>query len=275
MNKKTCIVALLLVCLSGISSGDTNEDITAYVYFMDHSIKGEGFFSQYHDMTSNTILVSKLAHGSGIYEEDMSYDSRNRATFYPKTNEYDTTSSERIKFSTSTGFAYSPFNLDLGKSLNITMQSKGLVKTAVKSYFCADGNNCSGLSAGSRLSSLDALGMDVSGDLYFTDTTSSDEDKITDNVKGHAKMTTSAKFNGRARIEVIDMNSDLYEDLRVDEEYAGRFSFTKSISRIFGYSYVGKTEEHWMPCCLLDGRLTATSEEIFSCSCTPGNASRV
>jgi len=237
---------------------------------MDHSINGDGFFSLYHHMVSDNLLVSKIGHGSGIYEEDMSYDSRNRATFDPKTGEYDTTSSERIKFSTSTGFAYSPFNLNIGKNVNATIQSKGLVKTGVKSCFCTDENNCSGFSAGSRFSSLDALGMDVSGDLYSTESSSSDPDS--DKVKGHVKMTTSAKFNGRARIEVIDLNNNPDEDLRIDEEYAGRFSFTKSISRVFGYSYESESED-WLPCCLPASRPMATAEEIFSCICSPGNAS--
>jgi hypothetical protein len=150
-----------------------------------------------------------------------------------------------------------------------------MVESAIKSYFLIDDINCSGLSAGSRFSSLDALGMDISSDLYYTDTSSSDVYKKSDTIKGHAKMTTSAKLNGRARIEVIDLNNNLYEDLRIDEEYSGRFSFTESISRIFGYSYVGETAEDWLPCCLPAGRLTATAEEIFSCRCAPVNANTV
>ncbi len=84
-------------------------------------------------------------------------------------DEYTTTSDRGTTLIESTDFSYSPRSMQLGKySLPVAFQSKGAEETCLKNYI-------SGVSMDARFNYLDTLSKNLSAELYWKFTNSTDE----------------------------------------------------------------------------------------------------
>lgn len=115
---KACHILMGLLLLSailiGVAWGATTEE-TKYIFYMDQSVQGNGFFSSYQNLTASELSLNNLDHGSGKYSGESEYRVQNQAT-YTNTMEYDLTNQQLIRFNKSTDYAYAPSSFDFGRS---------------------------------------------------------------------------------------------------------------------------------------------------------------
>jgi hypothetical protein len=67
---------LFSVILAGLSCAQPDVKLdTGYIYHMDQNVKGNGFFSAYHNTDVTNLSLSNTAHGSGSLNHESKLDS--------------------------------------------------------------------------------------------------------------------------------------------------------------------------------------------------------
>lgn len=270
MKQYHLLVAFLLsTALMGIAWGDTNVQ-TNYIYKMDQSVKGNGFFSSYQDITTDDLVLDNLDHGSGSYSGESDYNVQNKADQDLNSLEYIITEYQAIGFNKSTDFAYAPKRFDLGKSFHAAIQSKGQEQTCVKNYDGSNKTSPGGVSMNALFSRLDVLSGTTSANLFFKSLYVDDEDQISFNSTGFIKLNLDSSFTGKGHVGVYAVNSSL-----IDEDYLGTFALSKMMSVELKDNWKRQVDD-WMPCCSggwNDMRpsdkkyLGSTTKGIFDCTC--------
>jgi hypothetical protein len=246
---------LLSAILIGVAWGDTTEE-TKYIYYMDQSVQGNGFFSSYQDVIASELLLSNLDHGSGNYSGESECRVQNQAT-YTNTMDYDLTNQQLIRFNKSTDYSYAPSSFDFGRSFRAAaFQSKGQEATCIKNYAGSNRSNLGGISMNALFRDLDVLSSDTSAKLSFTRKTITDNDKtlVSLNESGSVMLNLESAFTGRGHIGMLDAINASGErhigvpDIEIDEDYIGTFSLSKKMSQNFEHNWK-READHWLPCC--------------------------
>jgi len=271
------VAFLLLAILVGGALGSTQIEST-YIYRMDQSVQGTGFFSYHKDIATGELALSDDNHGSGSYNDDSKDTAENEAAFDSESQEYDLTDEQSINFQRTVDFAYSPISFDLGRSFKFAgFQSKGKQDLCLKNYA---GSNIgllsdpAGISMNARFDSLDVLSNGITGNMFFKYIVSDSDDVIKHERIGNISMNLDSAFTGRGHIGVLDLYTDSNHPGLIDENYVGTFSLSKRISQSFR-DYHQLDWDEWLPCCSngwsdmtpADRRNFPDADSVFNCTC--------
>lgn len=256
--------------LIGLTNGQPETSFESrYIYHMDQDIQGNGFFSSYQNTDVTNLSLSNLAHGSGSYDYESKLDSRNGAKYDEKKDIYTTVSDRGTTFIESVDFSYAPASMQMGKySLPIAFQSKGAEKTCLKNYI-------SGVSMNARFNYADTLSKNLSSELYwkFTNTTNEFESSLNSDTR--TKLNFEAAFSGSGHVGVLDTSRGEHDaNLLIDEDYRGTYYITKNMSHETSYKLKRQIDD-WLPCCsggfadmsLADRKPFKSATGIFDCTC--------
>lgn len=274
MLYRLLVAFLLSMALIGVVWGDANVQ-TNYIYKMDQSVTGNGFFSSYHDITTNDLTLSNLDHGSGSYSGESDYNVQNKAEQDLSSMEYIITADQIIGFNKSTDFAYAAKSFDLGKSFHAAIQSKGQEQTCLKNYDGSNGTSRGGASINALFNRLDVLSGTTSANLFFKSLYVDDEDQISFNSTGFIRLNLDSSFTGKGHIGVLDLSQDAGNPSLIDEDYLGTFALSKKMSVELRDNWWRKVDD-WLPCCSggwndlrpSDKKyLGSTAKGVFDCTC--------
>ena len=236
---------------------------------MDQNVKGNGFFSAYHNTDVTNLSLSNTAHGSGSLSHESKLDSRNGAKFDSNSDEYTTTSDSGTTLVESTDFSYSPRSMQLGNySLPIFFQSKGAEETCLKNY-------ASGVSMDARFNYLDTLSKNISAELYWKFVNSIDEMDTSLESQAKTDLNLEASFSGSGHVGAMDTSrGEKNADILIDEDYRGTYYLTKNMSHEAKYKLTREMDD-WLPCCsggfadmnVLDKKPFKSAAGIFDCTC--------
>jgi hypothetical protein len=272
---KITFLAAILISISmifaGIACGQPSiSEESRYIYNIEQNVNGNGFFNAYQHTDVTNLSLSNTAHGSGSLNHESMLDSWNGAKSNTNHDEYTTTDDRGTTFDESTDFSYSPISMaDLGKySKPIAFRSKGAEETCLKNYF-------SGVSMNARFNYLDTLSKNLSSELYwkFTDTT----DEFGTDLVSLAKtnLNFEASFSGSGHVGVLDTSrGEKNTDILIDEDYRGTYFLTKNMTHEVKRELTRQIDD-WLPCCsggfadmnVLDKKPFKSATGIFDCTC--------
>lgn len=271
MIYRLAMAFILSVVLVGAAWGATKEDL-AYIYNMDQSVEGNGFFASYKDIDAGDLVIDSKGHGSGSYSYDSKLRSELEYYFNTASQDYLSTSERKVVFNESVDYAYAPSRLLLGKSFRSgAFVSLGKEETCVKNYN-------TGISMNALFDSLDTLSKDISAELYWKDITTDDDPyAMADEATGRTALNVDAAFTGRGHIGALEVGYDEHDVLRmIDEDYIGTFSLIKKMSHESNFRRTQESDD-WLPCCFGGwndmnyrdqksfGR--STTRGVFDCTC--------
>ena len=273
MQVKRLLMAFLFVMsLTECVIGDENVN-SKYIYTMDQSVNGNGFYSSHRDIATSELLMSDRDHGSGRYEGELKYSVQNKATYSDNSENYVTTDEQNITSVKVTDFAFAPIKFNLGKSFSVaSFKSKGQEETNLKNYIGSSEEIPGGSSMSSLYSSLDVLSGTTSAQIFFK---SSSTDDILYNYLGSINLSLDSAFSGRAHIGALNLDADLNRDVLVDEDYSGTFTLHKDMREVFR-DKMNRDVDHWLPCCSYgwtDMEIAAKNDfgsnvaGVFDCTC--------
>lgn len=282
MIYRLAMAFIISVVLVGAAWGATTEDLR-YIYNMDQSVEGNGFFTAYKNINmkdadvDNKLSLKSKGHGSGSY----SYDSKMHNEFEWKydsiSQDYLSTSEWKIAYNESVDYAYAPSRLLLGKSFRSgAFLSLGKEETCIKNYNMAD--NMVGVSMNAHFDSLDTLSKDISAELYWKSIATDDDPySMADEISSKTALNVDAAFTGRGHIGVLEVGDNKRDVKRmIDEDYIGTFSIIKKMSHEYNYRMTAESDD-WLPCCFGGwsdmnyrdqksfGR--STTRGVFDCTC--------
>lgn len=273
---------LVSAILIGVAWGDIDED-TKYIYNMDQSVQGNGFFNSYQDLTASELSLTALDHGSGKYRGESEYHVQNQA-IYVDIIDYDFSDLQTLKFNRSTDYAYAPTNFDFGRSFRAAaFQSKGQEGVCIKNYAFGDRSNIKGISMNALFRDLDVLSSNTSAGLSFIRTSVEDDDNydlVSFNSSGSIMLNLESAFAGRGHIGVLGALNATgrrhigVPDIEIDEDYIGKFSLSKKMSQAFIHNW-NRDYDEWLPCCsggfadmnYVDKKIWKSATGVFDCTC--------
>ncbi len=250
------LIVVLLILLNGNAWGTTTT-ASKYILKMDENVEGDGFFSLYQNVTARNLQLHNDGHGSGSYDYEGKFVTRNEADFNDETQEYSLVDDRRIDFNESVDFSFAPHTFSFGKTFqSAAYSSLGVEKTSIKNY-----GNETGISMNAHFDSLNILSKNISAGLYWKSTNESDGDGFSRRIKdlGRTSLMVDTAFSGRAHIGVLEVNRPIfgsnskYQGLHdvireVDEDYAGTYTLVKKMSHEFNLTYNAEDDD-WLPCC--------------------------
>ncbi|HUS75049.1 MAG TPA: hypothetical protein VMY43_03475 [Methanothrix sp.] len=278
---------LLSAILVGVTWGATTEELK-YVYSMEQSVQGNGFFSSYQDLTASELLLKNLDHGSGNYSSESEYSVQNQAKYNTDTDDYYLTGTlndlQFIRFNKSTDYVYAASSFDFGRSFQAAaFQSKGQEGTCLKNY-AGNRSNLEGISMNALFRELDVLSSETSGELSFKQKYTDDNDHVlvSLNSSGNTMLNLESAFTGKGHIGVLNAIGAAGKghigvpDVEIDEDYIGTFSLSKKMSQDFEFNWK-RQDSDWLPCCF-GGYLTMPTSYlgdaklkgavgVFDCTC--------
>jgi hypothetical protein len=234
---------ILSFVLVGAASAAITEDF-AYIYNMDQSVEGNGFFAAYKDIDAGDLVLDSKGHGSGSYSYDSKMRNELGYTFDSAAQDYSSTSDRKIVFNESVDYAYGPSRLLLGKSFR-----SGAFLSLGKEVICIK-NYDTGVSMNARFDSLDTMSKDISAELYSKEIyTDDDPYSLADDLSGKTVLNIDAAFTGRGHIGALEVGNSEKNILNmIDEDYIGTFSLVKKISHTSNFRRTQESED-WLPCC--------------------------
>ena len=275
MRQYNLLAAFLVsMALIGIVSCDTNVQ-TNYIYKLEQSVDGNGFFRSYHDIATDDLALDTRDHGSGRYVGESDYTVQNKADQNLNTLEYTITVDQAIGFNKSTDFAYALKRFELGKSFHATIQSKGQEQTSMKNYDGSDETNPGGVSMNALFNRLDVISGTISAKQYYKSLYVDDEDQITFNSTGFIRLNLDSSFTGKGHIGFLDLSGDVDDPNILDEDYLGTYAISKKMSVELRNNW-RKQVDDWLPCCSggwsglrsSDKKyLGSSTKGVFDCTC--------
>jgi hypothetical protein len=261
---------LFSMILAGLSCAQPEVSLDSkYIYHMNQNIKGNGFFNSYQNDDVKNLSLINTAHGSGSLSHESKLDSRNGAKLDTKSDEYTATSDRGTALIESTDFSYSPISMPLGKySLPVVFQSKGAEETCLDNYI-------SGVSMNARFDNLDTLSKNLSAELYWKFTSSSDNFASSLESQTKTNLNFEASFSGSGHVGAMDTSrGEKNANMRIDEDYIGTYYITKNMSHEAKYKLTQEVDD-WLPCCsggfadmnVLDKKPFKSASGIFDCTC--------
>ncbi len=246
MQVKRLLMAFLFVMsMTECVIGDENVN-SKYIYTMDQSVNGNGFYSSHRDIATSELLMSDRDHGSGRYEGELKYSVQNRATYNDDSENYITTNEQNITSIKVTDFAFEPIKFDFGKSFRVvSFESKGQEESNIKNYLGSGKKLSRGASMSSLYSSLNVLSGTTSSHVFFK---SSSTDDVLYNYLGRINLSLNSAFAGNAHIGALNIDDDRERTVVADEDYSGIFTLHKEIGAVF-MDKMNRNVDYWLPCC--------------------------
>jgi len=269
------VAFLVFAALIEIACCDTDIQ-TNYIYKMEQSVDGNGFFRSSHDIITDDLALDTRDHGSGKYVGDSDYTVQNKADQNLNTLEYIFRVDQAIGFNKSTDFVYALKRFDLGKSFHATIQSKGQEQTSMKNYDGSNERNPGGVSMNALFNRLDVISGTTSAKQYYRSLYADYGDQITYNSTGFIRLNLDSSFTGKGHIGVLDLSGDLDNPNMLDEDYLGTFAITKKMSVELKDNWRKQIDDYWLPCCSggwSDLRpsdtkyLGSSTKGVFDCTC--------
>jgi hypothetical protein len=276
------VAFILSIILVGVACGTTTTTYLEYVYKVDQSVTGNGFYSSYQNITANNLRLGNRGYGSGSYSYESTLTALNEANNNSAGEFVSDTNERHISFKETVDQVYGEANLNLGstsfKSGPISILGKE--ETCVKNY----GNGVTGVSMNALFDSASVLSKDLSAELYWKDIES---DYLNDPDEGYSrtqkattKLNVDATFTGKGHIGALEVNKSAHIpnkniNILVDEDYIGTFSISKKMDEEFNYRFEQKVDD-WLPCCYggwdtmryRDQKgFGASTAGVFDCTC--------
>lgn len=276
---RMALIALISFCMIsvGLAFGQAETSSTSgHIYHMEQKVQGNGFFSTYQDADVKNLSLDNTAHGSGSYDIESNLDMRDGVKYNEAIDSYTATADRGTTLIESVDFTYAPMTMQMGKfSHPIAFRSKGAELTCLKNFV-------SGVSMNAKFSQVDTLSKNLSSELYWKFSSSTDESQSSYESKDRTRLNFEAAFSGQGHVGVLDNGRDPHAgDILIDEDYSGTYYITKNMS--FNNSYTRKQEvDEWLPCCsggfgdmnAMDRKPFKSGAGIFDCTCfkTPTEA---
>lgn len=279
----------LLVIMTSVALGDLTTSNTKFIYHMDQSIQGNGFFNSHGNTNAYDLQMNNNGHGSGSYNYESKVFAMKDARYNDNSQTYDYDTRERqITLNESVDYVFAPIAMSFGKSFHSgAFSSLGKEETCIKNYG-------EPISMVAGFDSIRTLSKNISANLYRKNTTTDITDPqlteldYTDVLK--TRLNIDAAFSGKAHIGVLGMENiddpsgyvvsrpiarNLLTNNLIDEDYVGTYKITKKMSQESTYKRHQERDD-WLPCCSggfadmrpYDQKPFKSAKGIFDCTCS-------
>ena len=281
-------LSLLVIMTSG-ALGDVTASNSKFIFNMNQSIQGNGFFNSYGNTNTYDLQMSNNGHGSGSYNYESKVFAMKEAKYNDNSQTYDYDTRERqITLNESVDYAFAPTAMSFGKSFHSgAFNSLGKESTSIKNY----GEPISMIAG---FDSIKTLSKTVFANLYRKNTTTDATDAqlteldYTDILK--TRLDVDAAFSGKGHIGVLGMEDtgnsnrfvvgrpiarNLLTENLIDEDFVGTYKITKKMSQESTYKRHQERDD-WLPCCSggfasmnpSDAKPFKSAKGIFDCTCS-------
>jgi hypothetical protein len=282
LRKILILPIILLAALSLNSSAQTIGQTAKYIYNSTSSIQGQGFANEYQSLASGTVMkFLSRSHGSGHFEKEEVDNVLKGYRFDNRTQEYLSSSDNRIETRKTLNVRYS----------EVSFYHGGSFRTGpLRSLFRDDSNAChKGIRGAADWEILGAslAEENMSTDLFWRADRIRDYYTRSQSSLGALRMNLAANFTGRARLgaflggEMPENETPKNETALIDEYYAGSFSIVKKLDMEAEFKNVTLESDDGMDCCFggwetlphdyMNGPpfgLSPSIKGIFDCTCS-------
>jgi hypothetical protein len=271
---------ILLVVYPLNSSAQMIGQTAKYVYNSTASIEGDGFANEYQNLESGPMKFLIHSHGTGVYKKEEEDNVLKGYRFDNRTQEYLSTSDNRIETRKTVNVQYAEVDFYNGGSFRT-----GPLRSLFKDHSDARHYGFRGVAEWEILEASQAQ-EEISTDLFWRADRIRDYYTQSQSSSASLKMNLAANFAGRASLsgflggEMPENETPENETAIIDEYYAGTFNIVKKLDMEAEFKNVS-LEDEVMECCFggwktmpydykngPDFGLSPSIKGIFDCTCS-------